>query len=163
MQMNNDTTASAIGETIAHQAADLTAPLTDAADTVSRTAAENIGLTLIGGLAVGLVVGALLPLARRRKSPKKTVRALAATLAATVSELSQTLAAQTRDRAETAARDGRDTLDHASRTIGKSIHEQSGAIRAQASKLADGATDQLNDTSKAIARKVVKWVEKARR
>jgi len=148
-----DDTVNGIGE----MAAEKVTPLAEAADTASRAVTRNIGLTLIGGMAVGLVAGALLPLSHRRKRPK-TVRSLVAT----VSELSQMLAAQALDRAETAASESRDKLDSASQTIGKSLHHHSASLGKQTRQLADDAADQLNTTGKAIARTAVRLIEKAR-
>ncbi len=160
--MNDDPTMNDLRETTAQEAAEFTAPLTDAAATVSRTAQENVGLTLIGGLAVGLAVGALLPFGRRRK-PAKKASALAANLLAGITELSQSLAAQARDRAESTTDDAREKLDSASRTIGKSVRDHSDNLGKQTKKVADDATHHLNDGGKAIARQVIKLVEKARR
>ena len=153
-------TVTELVETAQQELAELKEPLADATDTASRTVAENIGLTLIGGLAIGLAVGALLPLGRRRKQPpKKAARALVTSLATSLSELSQTLAAQARDRAETASEGAREKLSDA----GKSIQEHSESLSKQTKKLADNAAGQLNDSGKAIARQVIKAVEKVRR
>lgn len=164
--MNDDTMA---GAETTHQAdfsnhrpgAELMAPLQDAAASAAGAVKDNIAATLVGGLAVGLVVGALLPLARRRKR-SKTMRGLATAMTAAVSELSQALATQAVDRAQTAADDGRDKLDRASQAIGKALHEHSEDIGKQAGKLADDATDRLNDGSKILIRKVVRFIEKTR-
>lgn len=159
--MNDIPTIAELSEDAKHEVSKLTAPLANAIDSLDPTEGEKIGFTLVGGLVIGLVVGALLPFGRRRKSSKKTTRALASTMAATISELTKTLAAA-RDQAETTAGDAHEKLDDAGRTIGKSIHDHSESLAKQSKKLADDAADQLNDGGKAIARLVVKLVEKAR-
>lgn len=157
--MNED---AILRESGAPSAPDFMAPPAQAAEAVSRQASDHIGWTLMGGLAAGLVVGALLPHARRRKQPK-TARTIATTLAASISELSQALIAQALDRAGTAAHDGRDKLDTASHAIGKSLHDHSESLSKQTRLLTDDAAAHMNTGAKAIAKKAVELIEKIRR
>ncbi len=151
-----------LDEPLASKVADLTAPLADATETVTRVAKENVGLSVLGGVTIAVAVGALLlPLGRRRKKPQKAARALAA-LAATVTELTQALAAQAADRAQSTAADAQDKLSSASDIVGKTAKEQTESLTKQTKKLAEDAAEQLNDSGKALARAVIKLVDKVR-
>ncbi len=161
--MNDATTANATGTGVI-MAGD---PLLDAAASQPGTSLDTapelstsakVGLTIAGGLALGLVAGALWPRGKPRKIAKKSRE-----IADMVGELSQLLAAQTIERAATAAGDSRDKLESLSRGIGKSIQERSAGVREQAHRLTDEATGQFHHGSKALARIVVKLVEKTRR
>jgi hypothetical protein len=154
--MNEATPVSPIDTSLALAEASPFDPPVDTTPPMSN--GSKIGLTIAGGLALGLVVGSLWPQRSQRKIAKKS-RAIMDL----VSEVGQLVAAQTLERATAAAGDGREKLDSLSRGIGKSIQDTSNSARQQAQKLGDGATDHFHDVSKAVARTAVKLVEKARR
>lgn len=158
--MTDENVLAKLGDPPAYKVTDVTDPISDAADTVIGVAKENVGLTVLGGVAIGVAVGALLlPSTRRRKKPRKAARALTA-LAATVTELSQALAAQAADKAQSAAAVAQDKLSDAGDTAGKTLQEQTEHLTKQTKKLAEDAAEQLNDSGKALARAVIKLVEK---
>ena len=148
-----------IVDTSAQKLKDLSVPLGEAADTAVDFVKENAGLTVLGGIAIGVAVGAMLTVGRRK--PKKAARALAS-LTTTVSDLSQKLAAQASDRAEAAAKTAHDQFGDTADTIGKALHDNSEHLLKKGKKLADDTTEQLNDGGKALARAVVNLVEKIR-
>ncbi len=132
--MDDDTTLSAIDETVSF-------------------ASENVGLVIVGGLAIGLLAAALMPRSKKKKLAKRSRK-----ISALVGELSQALTSQ----AGNAASEGRDKLDGLSKSIGETVSEHAQEARKQAGKIAITAADQLNDSGKAIVRKLVKLIEKAR-
>lgn len=157
----NDTTSNGPGETppyssdqaSQHSPSDLTTPLGDAADDAVRVVSENVGLVVVGGLAIGLLAAALMPRSKKRKLKKRSRK-----MSAMVSDLSQELVAQAAD----AASEGRDKLSGLSRSVGATVSDYSSEMSKQASDAAEGAAGKLHDSSKAIARTLVKLIEKAR-
>lgn len=149
--MTNDTTASKIGEKSGHTDSGLSVPIADAADETVRVVSENVGLVIAGGLVIGLVAAALMPRSKKKKLAKRSRK-----ISALVSDLGKALAAQAGD----AASEGRDQLGSLSQSIGDTVSERSQEAGKKAGKLAGDVADKANDGGKAIARRVVKLIEK---
>ncbi len=130
---------------------DFGAQIEDAADETVRVVSENVGLVIAGGVALGLVVAALMPRSKKKKLAKRS-RAISAL----VGDLSKALAAQVADAASL----GRDKAEDLGQSIGETASEQSQVAAKKTAKLASDAADKVNDGGKAIARKVVALVEK---
>lgn len=115
---------------------------------------QTVGMVIVGGLALGLVTAALMPRSRGRKIAKRSRK-----IVAIASELSQVLRAQAGD----AASEGRDQVDKLSKTFSDMVGDHAQEAKKQGQRIAGDAADQLNDSGKAIARVLVKLIEKARR
>jgi len=138
---------------------DLTESIENAASDAADFVAENVGLVIAGGVAIGLVAAVLWPRKKKRKISKQ-----ARDISAIVAELSQALTAQASDaagKAGNAAAKGSDKLGNLSRSISHAIVEQSQEFGKQAQQIASDTADQLNDSGKAIARAAVRLIEKA--
>ncbi len=115
---------------------------------------EHPGLILAGGLAVGLLAGALLP----KKAAAKTggnLGAKALSLAAVAAELAMTLGQQARDQAGDAAREGRAKLadlGESAGTLGRKAAYRASAVRGEAAR-----------TGLKLARQAVKLAAKTRK
>ena len=130
---------------------DLSVPTAEAADEVVQVVSENVGLVIAGGLAIGLIAAVLMPRSKKKKLAKRSRK-----ISALVSDLSNAILAQAGD----AAGEGRDQLGSLSQSISDTVSQQSQKAGKKAGKMADNAADQINDGGKAIARTVVKLIEK---
>jgi hypothetical protein len=118
---------------------------------LSTLAGEYIGLTLAGGLLVGLVAGVLLPRARKRKAAKA-----AAGLASSAGELGLALATKALARAGEAVRETRDKAAD----VGELVKDHAVPAFASAGRLIGEGADKARDTGATLARKAADIVEK---
>jgi len=132
-----------------------TAELPDAEppEKLSSLASEYIGLSIAGGLVVGLLIGALFPRAAARKLAKRS-----GALAAVAGEVGAALAAQALARAGNSAREGRDKVVD----MGEAIVERSADARATANRLIGDGSARARDGGRALARKAAEMVSKTR-
>ena len=134
-------------------------PDADPPEQIATLAGEYIGLSIAGGLVLGLLVGSLIP-----RAPGKKLSRRASALAAIAGEVALLLAKQALDHAgETAqqakqsARNGRekwhktsDRLGEAARATTAQSREAAGRVATEASKIARQSASKL--AKKAIDR-----------
>ena len=133
----------------------VTAELPDAEppEKLSILAGEYIGLSIAGGLVIGLVVGALFPRSAARKLAKRS-----GALAAVASEIGLAYAAQALAKAGSTAREGRDrAID-----MGEVLAERSAGARARATRLIGDGSQKARGTGSILVRKAAEIVAKAR-
>ncbi|MDE2302953.1 MAG: hypothetical protein KGK11_10380 [Sphingomonadales bacterium] len=119
----------------------------------------GIAALLLGGLALGVMAGTLLP---RRKPRPKTA---AENVAALVGELSATIAAQALGRAQRAgalAGAGAGRATTLGRALGQSLTTHSLDAREQAARLAERATDQIHRHGRSLAKIAIRLIERRR-
>ncbi len=104
---------------------------------------QHPGLIIGGGLALGLLAGALLP-----RSARSRLSARTASLAAVAGELGLALGRQALDRASEASREGRERLGE--------LGESAGEAGRMATRRVAGAAGSARSTGLALARKAVK-------
>lgn len=119
-------------------------------ESLSDLLRQHPGLVLAGGLAAGLLAGALLP---RRAGGKLAGRALS--VAAMAGELGLALSRQARDRAGDVAQDGRERLGD--------LGTHAAASGRRAAHRASAAGDELRRTGIKLARKAVELATKSSR
>ncbi|MDP9057026.1 MAG: hypothetical protein M3N34_06840 [Pseudomonadota bacterium] len=139
---------------------DMTASIENAVDGATDFVAENVGLVIAGGVAIGLLAAVLMPRKKKRKINKQ-----ARNISIIVAELAQALTAQASvaaGKASDAAGKSSDKLGSMSKAITGTVVEQSHDIGKQAQQMAGDAANQLNDSGKAIARAAVKLIGKVR-
>lgn len=115
---------------------------------------EHPGLIVAGGLAAGLLAGALLP---RRAAAKAggNFSAKAMSLAAVAAELAVTLGQQAREQAGDVAREGRAKL--------ADLGESAGTLGRTAARRATAVRGEATRTGLNLARQTVKLAAKARK
>ena len=97
-------------------------------------ARQHPGLVVAGGVAIGLLVGALLP----RKAGSRFARGVMG-IAATAGEVGLALSSQARQRAEDGLRHGRERLADLSSDTTRTVQARSGQARDLGLKLATQA------------------------
>jgi hypothetical protein len=122
---------------------------------LSALAGEYIGLTLAGGLVAGLLIGALLPRAVRRKRS-----AGAGKLAAKAGEVGLALATQALSRAGTAVREGREKAIDMGEMVSGSVAEHAAPVIASATRVIGERAEKALDTGATVARKAADMVTK---
>ncbi|TCD05135.1 hypothetical protein EYB45_06420 [Erythrobacteraceae bacterium CFH 75059] len=122
------------GDTVAHHAR-------DAASTLGNFAREHPVATVLGGLAVGLLIGSMTPAGRR-------VRRRAGGLASSASEAAIGFAMGLIDDAADAARHGKDALVDTGERVGLGLRE----ARRSAEHYARSASDRAGVTSRSAGR-----------
>lgn len=144
-------------EKIAASEAELNTEATSAAQHESSSSSRALafvsdhpGLIVAGGLAAGLLAGALLPKAARR-----SVTGRAAALAAAASEIGLAFGKQALEKAEGAGKEGRARLHDWGDTLG----EKAGDARRKA----EDASTYLRDAGLILAKKAIELAATARR
>ena len=115
---------------------------------LSMLAGEYIGLSIAGGLVLGLVVGALLPSGPGRKLSRRALK-----LAALAGEAALVLG----QHAGESGQDARAKLGK----LGKVIGENNADLRARGGELASTTARQLRETGFAVAQKAIARLTKA--
>ncbi|MDE2403472.1 MAG: hypothetical protein KGM17_01995 [Sphingomonadales bacterium] len=119
----------------------------------SGLAREYIGLSIAGGLVVGVLIGALFPRAAAKKLASRSSK-----IATVAGELGMAYAAQALSKAGEAARDGREkAID-----MGEVIAEKSAEARDKAGKLIEEGSGKARVTGALLARKAAEIVARAR-
>ena len=136
---------------------DLSGPAPDATppEKLSTLAGEYIGLSIAGGLLVGLVAAVLLPRASKRKSRK-----VASGLASSAGELGLALATKALARAGDAVRDTREKAADMGELVGEAVKEHAAPALASASRLIEDGAGKARHTGSSLARKAADIVGK---
>ena len=120
-------------------------PGSEPPESLADLAREHPGLVLAGGLAVGLLVGALIP----RRKGGRLLRS-AASLAAVAGELALTLGEQTRDKAE----DARDRIVDLSHKAGNAGRRAAHAGLEKSDEAREAGLRMARKAVKAVARRL---------
>lgn len=137
----------------------LSGPAPDAAppEKLSSLAGEYIGLSIAGGLLIGLVAGVLLPRAARRKPAR-----LGSGLASTAGELGLALATKALARAGDSVRETREKAADMSGRVSGVVKEHAAPALASAGRLIEDGAEKARDTGSTLARKAADIVEKVK-
>ena len=128
-------------------------PDADPPEQIATLAGEYIGLSIAGGLVLGLLVGSLIPRAPGKKLSRRAsaLAAIAGEAALLLAKLALDHAGETAHQAKQSARNGREkwhkTSDRLGEAAGRVATEASKIARQSASKLAKKAIDRLTKTS----------------
>lgn len=122
---------------------------------LSALAGEYIGLTLAGGLVAGMLLGALLPRASRRKK-----KAGAGQLTAKAGEIGLAIAAQALTRAGAAVREGREKAVDMGELVSESLSERAAPVLASATRILGDGAEKARESGAAVARKAADIVAK---
>jgi len=120
---------------------------------LSTLAAEYVGLSIAGGLVIGLLIGALFPRSAARRLARN-----AGKVATVAGEVGMAYAAQAIARAGETARDSREKIVD----MGEIIGERSADARGQATRLIGDGADRARGATATLVRKAAEIVGKAR-